>query len=917
MEAIFVLLGLAVLAIPFAVIGLLVSVSRLKHRVATLEEQVSVLRFAAPASTAAPTVPASPFAEAAIARAAERPSAAAPAPVRAEIARPEQPPEAIAASEVAPAEGSGLPPLPEVPLAPPQQPQGPDWITRLVAWTQANWVYLASAVSLGFAGIYLVQYGAEHGLLTPSMRILLALTLGAALIVAGEVIRRRFGDEDGASSAVLPSTLSAAGIVVLYAAILAARGLYGLIGSEVTFASLLAVSAMALVFGWFYGPFLAAAGLTGAAAAPFLVGGEGGNSTLLFAYFGLLATSGLAIDAIRRWGWVSFLALALGYGGGGLIWLFFWDTPGYTGLLIWLAAAATVLPRLQLRPTHPGPSILQGFVAKPADGSPRPIAPSWIATLAIGATSLLLLALGNNSFEFEFLFIAAAGLAAALFVAVRQAEGIADAPFLPSLAFLLLIPTTGPWGYFVADEATSLSNVPSLILGLGALISAAAFLRSLSGPWPRLHAAAAALVAPLAAVGIEVFWQPETILGAYPWALHVMALAAVMTFAALRYAAIDGGDKHRAAYAVLSALSLIALATFILLSDAALTVALAVLVAAAAWLDRRFRLPEMTSFISAGIIALGWRLVVDPGLLAYVEDAPLLEVLLAYGSALLGLGAARQLLPYRRGRTRAALESTVLAYGGVLLSILIWRLVLLVDPTAAEITHWSASLLGLIWMALALAQAVRARQGGPLARPRLALAAIEGIAAVGAFVMALTVLNPAFSLWERVLGPQPLDTLLVAYGLPGLLLAFAARRSPDPRFRTPLAWSAGGFLALWAALAIRRFWRGDVLAVPGFSQPELYTYTVALLLIGGALLYQAIASRSGALRRVAMGVIALAIAKVFLVDAAGLTGLLRVFSFLGLGLVLAGLAWLNRWAAGHQEPGEPPAGSPPAPLTGS
>lgn len=50
-----------------------------------------------------------------------------------------------------------------------------------------------------------------------------------------------------------------------------------------------------------------------------------------------------------------------------------------------------------------------------------------------------------------------------------------------------------------------------------------------------------------------------------------------------------------------------------------------------------------------------------------------------------------------------------------------------------------------------------------------------------------------------------------------------------------------------------------------------------------------------------MAVIALTIAKVFLIDASGLTGLTRVFSFLALGLSLAALAWLNRWAAGRQE----------------
>ena len=103
-------------------------------------------------------------------------------------------------------------------------------------------------------------------------------------------------------------------------------------------------------------------------------------------------------------------------------------------------------------------------------------------------------------------------------------------------------------------------------------------------------------------------------------------------------------------------------------------------------------------------------------------------------------------------------------------------------------------------------------------------------------------------------------------------------------------------MALYAGLEIRRFWQGDWLGAYGVVQGELYSYTLALMLLGAGLLYQAIARRSGLLRRVAMAVIGLTIAKVFLLDAAGLTGLMRVVSFLGLGLCLAGLAWLNRWA---------------------
>jgi uncharacterized membrane protein len=47
------------------------------------------------------------------------------------------------------------------------------------------------------------------------------------------------------------------------------------------------------------------------------------------------------------------------------------------------------------------------------------------------------------------------------------------------------------------------------------------------------------------------------------------------------------------------------------------------------------------------------------------------------------------------------------------------------------------------------------------------------------------------------------------------------------------------------------------------------------------------------LRRIATIGIGLTIAKVFLIDMAGLAGLLRVVSFLGLGLSLAALGWID------------------------
>ena len=102
---------------------------------------------------------------------------------------------------------------------------------------------------------------------------------------------------------------------------------------------------------------------------------------------------------------------------------------------------------------------------------------------------------------------------------------------------------------------------------------------------------------------------------------------------------------------------------------------------------------------------------------------------------------------------------------------------------------------------------------------------------------------------------------------------------------------------LYLVIQIRRFWHGVEIAQAPMVQGELYTYTVALMILGAVLVHVAIRRQSELIRRAGMVVIALTVAKVFFWDASGLTGLTRVASFAGLGLALLGLAQLNRWAA--------------------
>ena len=911
---IWLVLGLAVLAIPVAVVWLVAAVLRLRGQVRDLDARLGSIAVGRAAQAPAGPPVSHDLAEDGIGGPVTAPGGLDPFVGRVSPTTDQS--AAAPSSPLGPAPWAGRaagalaePPgaSPDLPPDPSGGPAGPLGAGRLGSWLAANWIHAVSAVSLALAGLFLVQYGAERGLLTPGARVLAALALGVALLAAGEVVRRRFGDEGATSTRVLPSTFSAAGLVVLYGAVLAARGLYGLIGPEAAFAGLLATALVGLAFGWVYGPFLAAGAVLGAGAAPFLVGGSGGDPGLLHAFYGLLGLSGLAVDALRRWGWVSGLALGVAFGGASLVWAGLGGTDSLAALSVVLALAAVAVPRLELWPTHPGPSVATWAWARGGTGEAQPSPPVLVAQGGVAAASVLLwlVAAGSPSGSEGVLALGALLLLALVLVIwPARAPALEDAALVPTLLALAVLAVVRPFVEISSDGALPRPWPVALALGGFLLVSAAAHARGLRDRRPVAWGAASALLPLAAAAVMEVAWRPAASFGPWLWALHVLAAAGLATLFAVRHAARGHEDRRPVAYAALSALSLVALALAVVLSDAALTVALAALVATAAALDRRFRLPEMTWFVQLGIAALGWRLVASPGLPAYLDPgpggAPWGEVLLAFGAALAGLWAAMVLLPRDRAATRAAVEGALLAYLGVLACVVVhrWASTLTGDD---GLSHWSAGICATIWGTLALAQAARAGLGGPLAIARQALAELEA-AAAALFLIIAVGLNPFLADGEVVGGPWPLDTLLLGYALPAAGLALAARRAPWPPRRGLLAWPAGGLGALWAFLAIRRAWHGNLHWTEGFIQPEMYAYTVALLAAGGLLLHRSIARRSPGLRRLATAVIGLAIAKVFLVDAAGLTGLLRVFSFLALGLVLAGLAWLDRWAADRAGP---------------
>ena len=90
------------------------------------------------------------------------------------------------------------PERPEKPVeqaAPAPEPKGPSIAARVTGWLAQNWFYAIAAVSLALAGIFLVQYGVETGLLT-LLATVFATGLGAliALPVADLALKLPAGD---------------------------------------------------------------------------------------------------------------------------------------------------------------------------------------------------------------------------------------------------------------------------------------------------------------------------------------------------------------------------------------------------------------------------------------------------------------------------------------------------------------------------------------------------------------------------------------------------------------------------------------------------------------------------------------------------------------------------------------------------
>lgn len=795
----------------------------------------------------------------------------------------------------------------------------PDRVRGLFSAFIRNWPLVIAGVSLALGGIFMVQYGVEAGLLGPSMRVIGAALLGAALILSGEWLRRRYGDEVSGPTRAIPSTLSGSGLVALFAAPVAAHALYDLIGPGTGLVATTAVAGGAILLGWFHGRALAYGGVIGASFSPLLVDGAPDASGMLLYHQTLIALTGAAVGAIRGWHGLTLTALGL---TSWMAWVIHLNLPltGHMTVFVLLVfAIALLVAGRSIIPRHDG-ACASALLRRGVD-APGPATLIAAAGAVFAAGSLLALGSAAGAAGFAVTAAGAALAAAAMILVAPRAPALADlfAPFVLALVGMIIgqgltgsdavavmlpqpqadiVPPPGGRVGPTTAEIAFRDLAPVLLPLIGLVIGAQ--LLGVYARRPRLARAApfwSVFVpgAPAAtALALQSLWSPAQTFGDGAWFLIVAGLAAALAGLVVPAARTESGPGAVTGQVAAGSAVMIAHAFFILLSGAALTAALGALLVALAVLDRLYRLRGFSLLIQAGTVLIGGRLLYDMTLLPALHGSAG-GALLAQVSPILLMASAWVLLDRDRDGARITLESAVWGAGAIAAGTQIYHLL------GERALHVSYGLFAATLIVPGLVQLYRLRISDRFmwwVRLFLGAAFLSG----GGLILTirealLTPLNSqSFFGDSTVNGPILFDTLAAGY-LPIALIfeAGAWFLTNTPRwFRGVLIVLSISHAAAYIGLETRRFWRGDDLSVAGVTQPELYSYTVAMMLAAAGLLLLAWLRGSDGLRRLAMAGAAVTIAKVFLVDMEGLTGLIRVASFIGLGLALAGLAWVNR-----------------------
>jgi uncharacterized membrane protein len=795
------------------------------------------------------------------------------------------------------------------PSVPPVAPAADDDVrpaTSLEERMGTRWAVWVGGLALGLGGLLLVRYSIEQGWFGPGARIVLGALFAAALITAGEWFRRTEArlPVEAIPSAHIPSVLTAAGTVAAFGTIYAAHALYDFIGPGVTFVLLGIVGIGTMLAAALHGPALAGLGLAGSYVAPMLVSSDKPNPWPVVIYLSVVAASAFGLARLRRWLWLAALAVA-----GAFLWGFVflgqmvpgdgdWTLAGYAHVLIQLVLASlfiAVEPHFGVRDEDARPDA----IAAVALGVLAALAAAMLANSRYGLGALIPFTIAVVAVLSATAWISApASIAAPLagavaLTAVTAWPGLSEPPpvtqLAPAVAGVLRLPeNVTSYLFFAALISLGVAAVAAYRLSLGRTLAVAS-----AGLY-----ALAATATPLLALGLTYLrvTQFDT---SIPFAFAGSVLGGILVLAAERFLAREREIPSPAAMLATGAFAAAAIAALsfalvAILSRGYLTVAFALAALGTAFVATRRDVPLLRYAVTAlGLVVLG-RVAWDPVIMgADVGRTPIFNwLLLGYGVPAVAFAAAGVILRTRSQDLAVRLcEALAVLFAALLFYFQIRHALNDGDPLRPASGHIEMGLFALTSLGFSY---VLTRMDVVRANPVFRIASLVfGVISVGIVAVGLLVAENPFLTHGTVRGPSVFSSLLIAYLLPGLMAALIARHARDVRPRwyvTGAAILAGLLLFAYVTLEVRHAFLGDSIGfMRSTSSAEVWTYSAAWLLLGLVFLAYGIWRGSREARMASAALVLLSVAKVFLLDLSGLTGLWRALSFISLGVVLIGI----------------------------
>ena len=771
-------------------------------------------------------------------------------------------------------------------------------VQSLLSNIQENWLVWVGALAMLIGGGYLVQVIGSHIQFSPFMRVSFAFVISLLMVLVGEWFHRKEQQNPQRAARAqgftyVPAAVTGTGLTGIYCTVIFAFVVYQMLTPSISLIILASAAFFSLALSLRQGPLMAVLGLIGGYTAPLWIGGNEPNYFLLAGYICAISFAAtLLMQKVRR-AWIT-PSIAIPH----VIWMLLLIESVPTELLFsWLAIYLSITLYLIFAVPRMGWMLNPRFRHYQSKWTNSPTATAL-------ATALLTFSAVTRMPELNTLQMAYCyTLLVAIIWLPALRTGWSLRVFLPSI----LVSATALIVLTIAFDALyMLEREASILFALAvsiALICYRTYYQSLSDR-SQLSGLLLLVLAPAMSL-ITLFYIDEFMQG-YLW--YWTAFCALM---ATYYVVL--GQRARSLALECSAVmhALIVGIAFVWLSDTWLTTAISIQVAIMALQAQvgLFRPASWAIKVAMGILVI--RLTLLPFIPEWqpVEAGHWAWVLVSYLPSLF-------ILSYARSTLKQVDRELTNWFEGAFLHVFLMALFTQtnywltgqygylghIDFTSAAVFANQALVMGLVY-------SYRSQFAQRLSR----IYEIYSYLLWCAFAILIILLNTAESpLVTDNVSAQALpifNMLSIGWLLPACILLIATFKRWNTLQVHRFAIASLGFLlaAIWLGMSIRQFWQTtSMMLYQPTSMAELFSYSVAGLLVGGLLTWRGVTQQGLMMQRVGLVVLACVALKVFLWDVSSLDGFWRAISFLGLGASLIALGWLfqklNRSVAKALEP---------------